>query len=1186
MGLRRQRSFAPKRQLIRMSSLLPCRIFSGKLAAMNPFGMRAVKLGAVLAGGLALAACGLAAKEVAEPAGNLPVVQDVDVVVVGGGSGGVAAAVEAAKKGARVFLAAPRPYLGEDICATYRLWLEPGEEPASELAKEVFKPSPQVAATSLGAGLPFQYSADVPFAPRHKDTQTPSLLTDGKWHSAPKESVQYDGDVTLSLDLGKEQPIAKVHVLAYQNPADFEVEQVTVSTSADAKTWTQAAVIKNDQPGSARQETALALSAPVSAQARYLKIAVKKTPESNRILLGEVIVEGPSAAKPVAASGPAIRPVTPMQVKRALDQALMKAGVQFLYSSYATELLRDAEGRPAGVVIANRTGRQAVLAKVIIDVTERANLARLAGAQFTPYPAGPQTFTRNVVGGSPAKDAGATLRSRPAPLTIVDRKGDSFPVHEYQLQFPLRDGSFASFAELEQAARDQTWTPEAVDASETLFQVPPDSFRSRAPQTGPWPGAEKISLGSFQPAGTECIFALNGCADVSREAAAALVRPVNLMAVGARLGEAAAELASKQTALQAVRLAGAALREPVPGEVRESQNAANYRAGQKTVPTEVHGLPVLGEYDVVVVGGGTGGAPAAIGAGRQGAKTLLIEYLHGLGGVGTMGFIASYYHGNKVGFTHEIDLAVAELDGKNSRTTSTSWNPEHKSEVYRRALRKAHVDVWFGAMGAGAVVENGRVKGLVVLTPQGRGVVLAKMVIDSTGNADIAAAAGATCRYTDDTDVAVQGTGLPPKELGQKYTNTDYTFVDDNDIFDIWRVMVVAKQKFKSAYDLGQLIDTRERRQIVGDFFFSPMDMVLGRSFPDTVVIARSNFDTHGYIVHPMFMIRPPHRDDIEVRVPYRCLLPRGLDRILVTGLGVSAHRDALPCIRMQADVQNQGYAAGVAASMIVKKDCTSRELDIKALQKHLVEINNLPASVLTETDSFPLPKEKVANAVQSLAKDYEGLEIALAQFDLAQPLLRAAFAEAAPGPGPAQLIYAHVLGMMGDATGAEALARAVSSATWDKGWRYTGMGQFGACMSPLDSWIIALGRTKSPVALKPILEKLNQLDPATEFSHFRALAIALETLGDKSAAAPLAALLQKPGVGGHAATTIGTALETTQPSPTDNSVRNKALSELYLARALYRCGDHDGLGEKILRQYAQDLHGHYARHAQAVLKR
>ena len=164
--------------------------------------------------------------------------------------------------------------------------------------------------------------------------------------------------------------------------------------------------------------------------------------------------------------------------------------------------------------------------------------------------------------------------------------------------------------------------------------------------------------------------------------------------------------------------------------------------------------------------------------------------------------------------------------------------------------------------------------------------------------------------------------------------------------------------------------------------------------------------------------------------------------------------------------------------------------------------VGNLPESVLRETDNFPLPKERVAEAVRRVANDYDGLEIVLAQFDIAQPLLRKAFAAA---PEKDRLIYAHILGMMGDGTGAEVLAEAVNAKAWDPGWRYTGMGQFGPSMSPLDSLLIALGRTKSPAALRPILEKVGQLGADSEFSHFRAIAIALETLADKSAAQPLA---------------------------------------------------------------------------------
>ena len=107
-----------------------------------------------------------------------------------------------------------------------------------------------------------------------------------------------------------------------------------------------------------------------------------------------------------------------------------------------------------------------------------------------------------------------------------------------------------------------------------------------------------------------------------------------------------------------------------------------------------------------------------------------------------------------------------------------------------------------------------------------------------------------------------------------------------------------------------------------------------------------------------------------------------------------------------------------------------------------------------------------------------------------------------------------------------------------------------------------------------------------SELSHFRAIALALEALGDPAAAQPLAGLLSLPGLSGHAVTNIQTALqpENNPPRGTENGVRDKVLPELHLARALYRCGDFEGIAEKILRSYANDLHAHYARHAQAIL--
>jgi len=1119
-----------------------------------------------------------------ESARQIPVAYDVDIVVVGGTSGAVAAAVEAAQQGASVFLAAQRPYLGQDICGTYRLWLGPDETPTTPLAKKIFA-EPSISSLVRNA-VDFTYEADKASAAIHRDEQPPSLLSDGRWHSASGESVQYDGDVTIIADLGAEHRLSKVHVMAYQRRSpsgdDFEVKSVTVYLSNDKKRWEQAAIIDNKRLGESLPEPwgPVELAASVGGKARYVKFAVKKSADVSRVLLGEIVIadDRPSAEP----DRPVVRiPPTPMQVKRSLDEALLEAGVQFLYSCFATDVLRDSDGKLAGIVMANRSGRQAVKAGVIIDATPRATVARIAGAAFEPYPAGIQTFKRIVVGDRIWSDKGLQMREMPPPIPTAD--GPPRQAVEYTLEIAMKDDSFASFAKAEQIARDKTWDPAVEDSSETLFQVPPDPVRGKVSESGVWPGAEKVDLDAFRPKGVERMFVLGGCADVSRRAAGKLLRPLELMRVGSRIGRACVLQAKNLPRQRGVRLVGKPVAMGSQRDVRENLSGIrSQRSTATNVPADKRALPVLGEYDVVVVGGGTGGAPAGIAAARHGAKTVVLEYLNGLGGVGTMGYISKYYYGYIKGFTKELDDGVTSIGGY-ARPRRGGWNVEWKKEWYRSELRKAGADIWFGTLGCGAYVEGRNVRGVVVATPEGRGVILANTVIDSTGNADIAASAGARCVYTDGTNVAVQGAGLPALKLGVGYTNTDWTFIDDGDILDIWRTFVVAKKKYKDAYDLGQLLDTRERRRIVGDFTMSPMDISVGRTYPDTIVISRSNFDTHGFTVHPMFTIKPPDREEMFVNVPYRCLLPKDLDGILVTGLGVSAHRDAMPVIRMQADIQNQGYAAGVAAAMAAKGGKKVRDIDLKALQEHLVEKGNLPENVLTDGDSFPLLGHKIAEAVERVVNDFDGLEIILAQPDDAMPLLLRAYERVETQDG--RIAYAHVLGMLGDPAGAETLAAAVRSRAWDKGWNYTGMGQFGPCMSELDSLIIALGRTGDERALEAILEKVDQLDAASEFSHCRAVAMALESLAKSAAARPLAQLLRKPGVQGHAFTDIRDARQRTPDDPVDTKTRNNSLRELILARALYRCGDYEGLGKKILNDYARDLRAHYARHAGAVLK-
>lgn len=1139
-----------------------------------------------LLAGLALLASPAPAGEarIVDPAGTVPILHQVDVCIVGGSAGAVAAAVAAAAQGASVFLAAPRTYLGDDICATYRYALAPDETPADPLARAVFWAAAEDLA-SAGNRVPFTYTASRPAWSGHPDPKG-TALADGKWGDSRSQSVQYNGDVTLTLDLQQERPLRQVRAMVYQRPGDFRIDRVQLSSSRDGATWTAHGPTPNPTDAKeAHVDQALALRLPVAAPARYLKLEFSAAPGTDRLLLGEILVESAGPVDPAAlARAAANAPLpTPLQVKRALDQALITARVPYLFSSFPLHLLVDAAGQPAGVIIANQSGRQAIVAKVIIDATERATVTRWSTARFTPFPAGPQRFRRVVVGGPARPGANVRLVSTTPPRTYTDNKGQSFPLHEYELTLPLADASPRSLEEAEQAARDLTWSSEAVADAERLHQVPPDAIVGQQSARDSWSGPTGVPLAALQPAGVTRLYVLGGCADVSRDSAARLTRPLHLMALGDRLGRAAAAQAKSAQSPTPVRRAGGPGAASRAGLVRYPGPEGNFRANAGQISLEAGSLPVLGTYDVIVVGGGTGGAPAAIAAGRAGAKTAVLEYLDQLGGVGTTGMISRYYHGNPVGFSQEMDAAVAAMGGSLPvKGTNLEWVPGTKAEWYRQEMRRHQVSIWFSTLSIGAVVDGVTVRGVVVATPHGAGVLLAQSVVDSTGNAAVAAAAGAPCTYTGGGEIAVQGTGLPPLFLAARYTNTDYTFVDETDALDIWRAFVTAREKFRTAFDVGQLIDTRERRRIHGDIELKPTDAVLRRTWPDTVVISRSDFDSHGYTVDPLFLIRQPDRTQHDVPVPYRALLPRGVEGLLVTGLGISVHRDALPLVRMQRDIQNQGYAAGYAAALCAAQGIVPRQLNVPALQQHLVEKRILPPEVIGARDSFPLSPDRVRQAVERVTENYSDIAVILSHVETAKPLLRSALA-AATAPA-ARLTYAHILGLLGERDGAADLRAEVARSAWDTGWNFKGMGQYGASISRLDSLILALGATRDSAAVPVLIAKLRALTPQSEFSHFRALAMALEAIGDPAAARPLADLLAQPGMSGHRRTAIADALPQQSPARTEDTPRTRELTELCLARALYRCGDYEGRGEAILRGYADDLRGHYARHARAVL--
>ena len=426
-------------------------------------------------------------------------------------------------------------------------------------------------------------------------------------------------------------------------------------------------------------------------------------------------------------------------------------------------------------------------------------------------------------------------------------------------------------------------------------------------------------------------------------------------------------------------------------EVKDSENRASEKViipGAKFVSEPQRQIPVFAETDVLVIGGGPAGTTAAIAACRTGAETWLIERYNHLGGLWTGGIVLPLYS------THGIDKSKKQIQVMNGLGNEI-WqklkdiggsiydvdpviDPEAGKYVMERMVVESGVKILYHTLATNVLMDGNTIKGVFIENKSGRSLILAKVVIDCSGDGDIFHLAG-------DSYVNIKGniglvhrlgnidkinTGKPGYEKYERLIKKEGKIsigretpipgvnwnnmygVDDQDGIDalnLSKLQIEFRQKIWENYqaikktpgyedvfllDTASQLGVRVSRIVDGEYKLTLEDSMTFRQFRDVIGISGA-WTTILYNGK-----RVSKKERPLWQIPYRSLVPKKTDNLLVAGRCFCYEKELLEDARIIATCLITGQGAGVAAGVAVKNVVRPRDLDLEKLRKELVSQN------------------------------------------------------------------------------------------------------------------------------------------------------------------------------------------------------------------------------------------------------